>query len=460
MSLGTVISATTRTAKIKIFDTGIRQGAYLELKHPHGPVLAQIIHLSRTADSEIAEATLLGHSDGKGGSFRVETPPDIDAEISYASITLIRDVLGVQSRSKTGLYMGLLYKHNLKVWIDYRPLLTQHVAVIAKTGGGKSYTVGVMCEEIIKRGMPIIVIDPHGEYIQTVYQNDNSKDIARMKRFGILPRGYVDYIREFAPDTTVNPSATPLRFDERNLDVDDIISLTTIGDSEAQKNILERAMYMVKRMYREPSIERLCEYVARERSPAKYRLIREVQRIRTLEIFQDIPTKLRHIVGAGMTIINLKGASEEVQHFCVAKIAKRVFEEAKVGKVPPCFFVIEEAHNFIPESSKTIASKPLYAIASEGRKFGVGLCVVSQRTARVSKSVLAQCGTHFIHKLTNSEDIQAVVESLEGFTTSMAEDIQRLPIGVALVSTIGLPHPVTIEIRPRESKHGGGQKIT
>lgn len=460
MSIGKVISAGTRTASLLIYDVRIPQGTYLELKHPVAPVLAQIVTLNRTEKSETAEADILGHPDGNGGWKRVEIPPDIGAEISHAEPSLIRDVLGVQARSASGLYLGKLYGHDdIRVYVQYPPLISHHVAVIAKTGGGKSYTVGVLVEELLRRGIPIIVIDPHGEYVAAAYQNDSKRDLGRMPGFGVVPRGYYQQIYEYSPDVEANRTAQPLRFDERNLDVDDIVAVSTLGDSEAQRAMLERAMYLCIQTGKEPTFSNLITVVEKERSQAKYRLIRELQRLRTMPLFSDVPTKLQSIVRKGMTIINLRGSSEDVQAVCAARICKRIFEEAKKGKLPPCLIIIEEAHNFAPEMERTIASRPIATIAAEGRKFGVGLCVVSQRTARVSKHVLAQCGTFIIHKLTNTEDLKAVSESLEGFTVSMTDEVQRLPVGVALVSALGLPHPVIVEVRPRESKHGGTQKI-
>jgi DNA helicase HerA-like ATPase len=55
--------------------------------------------------------------------------------------------------------------------------------------------------------------------------------------------------------------------------------------------------------------------------------------------------------------------------------------------------------------------------------------------------------------------LKAISESLEGFTASMLDEVQRLPRGVAVISTMGLPHPIVAEIRPRESKHGGVSKV-
>jgi len=94
-------------------------------------------------------------------------------------------------------------------------------------------------------------------------------------------------------------------------------------------------------------------------------------------------------------------------------------------------------------------------LASEGRKFGLGLAIITQRAAKVDKNVLSQCNTQVILKVTNPNDLKAIIASVEGLTTSMAEEISRLPIGVAIMTGGGLEMPLMVEVRPRETRHGG-----
>ena len=117
--------------------------------------------------------------------------------------------------------------------------------------------------------------------------------------------------------------------------------------------------------------------------------------------------------------------------------------------------VIEEAHNYCPQNENTLCKKSLSTIASEGRKFGLGLMVISQRPAKIDKNVLSQCGTQIVLKVTNPNDLKAIAASMEGLTAGMEQDIQGLPIGTALVVGSGIQTPMLVEVRPRESKHGG-----
>ena len=135
---------------------------------------------------------------------------------------------------------------------------------------------------------------------------------------------------------------------------------------------------------------------------------------------------------------------------------KDLFELRKKNKIPPFFTIIEEAHNYCPERSfgETRCSKILRTVASEGRKFGLGLCVISQRPARVDKSVLSQCTTQIIMKVTNPNDLKAISNSVEGITGESQEEVKNLPIGTAMITGI-VDMPLFVNIRPRMTKHGG-----
>ena len=65
----------------------------------------------------------------------------------------------------------------------------RHVVVAGQTGSGKSYTCAVMVEELLERGVPVVVIDPHGEYLTLSAPNDSPSELAELRRLGLEPRG-------------------------------------------------------------------------------------------------------------------------------------------------------------------------------------------------------------------------------------------------------------------------------
>jgi hypothetical protein len=176
-----------------------------------------------------------------------------------------------------------------------------------------------------------------------------------------------------------------------------------------------------------------------------------------LNIFSDNPTPLNDMVKPGRcSIINLKGYNPELSEIVVFKILKDLFEMRKKGYVPPFFAVIEEAHNFCPERNfgETKCSAILRTIASEGRKFGLGLAIISQRPARVDNNVLSQCNTQIILKVSNPADIKAIAKSVEGMNKQSEEEMVNLPIGTAMVTGV-VDMPLFVNVRIRKSQHGG-----
>ncbi len=166
---------------------------------------------------------------------------------------------------------------------------------------------------------------------------------------------------------------------------------------------------------------------------------------------------MSELVSAGRaSIVNLKGVPPEMQEVVVYKIVNDLFMERKKGNIPPFFLIVEEAQNFCPERSfgEKKSSAILRQVASEGRKFGLGLAVISQRPARLDKSVISQCRTHIILRLSNPNDLRAVSTSVEGLTAETDREIQHLPIGTAIVTGV-VDTPLFVNVRPRKTRHGG-----
>jgi len=185
-------------------------------------------------------------------------------------------------------------------------------------------------------------------------------------------------------------------------------------------------------------------------------LIKGLEKLKENDIFAGKGTRLDDIVNKGRaSIINLRGTPPDMQGFIVDKLASSIFELRKRDKVPPLILFAEEAHNFCPQRGKVECSDTFKTIASEGRKFGLGLGIITQRPAKVDKNVLSQCNTQVILKVTNPNDLKAIEKSVEGMTKGMKDEIKRLPVGEAIVSGAGLSEPLLVQIRPRETKDGG-----
>jgi DNA helicase HerA-like ATPase len=143
---------------------------------------------------------------------------------------------------------------------------------------------------------------------------------------------------------------------------------------------------------------------------------------------------------------------EYIRQELTANIIKQIFEnkkERETKKEKDTIFVIEEAHNFAPEGAGkgNPAGRILKQIASEGRKFRLGLIIITQRPAYVAKDVLAQCSTQAIFRLINNNDLAAISDTVEGISK---EEIARLPnyeTGQAIFTGVAIRQPVIVKIK-------------
>ena len=400
-----------------------------------------------------AQVSVIGFRDDRGLLLVPRTPFRAGEPVYKAEKETIQEVIGLTEDKKHGAYVGLLAGHAVPVYLDINAMVQKHVSILAKTGGGKSYIAGVIIEELMKHHVTTVIIDPHGEY-ETL--REKGKVAGGANRFHVEPRGYGDLLQIFSPDTKVNGGSRPLKFTLSNLDARDILSLTGSGKVRTHLTALRKALDALKAASKSYTIRDIIRVLEREDDPQNASLIDELEYLSEVEIFAQEGTRIDELVVKGKTtIINLKGVAPDIQELVVNRLATAMFELRKVGRIPPMMLVVEESHNFCPQVGQVASSKVFRTLASEGRKFGLGLLVITQRAAKIDKNVLSQCNTQIILKVTNPNDLKAIVSSVEGLTSAMAEEISRLPIGVAIMTGGGLQMPLMVEVRPRETKHGG-----
>jgi len=452
----------------------VERNAFVQVAHDMcGLVLGRVEEIERRTDLSLEKAQLLGSGEPVDIEEKVaasvavigyrddrdllqtpRTPFKAGEPVWRADEEVIKRVLGLRDDKVHGAYVGLLAGHDVRVFLDINAMAQKHVSVLAKTGGGKSYITGVLIEELIKHHVTCVVLDPHGEYTSLA---EKGKVPHNAERFGVEPRGYRESIEVFSPDVKVNPHARPLKFTLSNLDARDILSLTGGGGKlRAHLTALRKALDLLRQTSRDYSMMDIIRVLERDEDPQNASLVDDLEYLAEVDIFAREGTRIDDIVVKGRTtIIDLKGTPPDIQELIVSRLATALFELRKVNRLPPMMLVVEESHNFCPQVGQVSSSKIFRTIASEGRKFGLGLVVVTQRAAKIDKNVLSQCNTQIILKVTNPNDLKAIAASVEGLTAGMEEEIQRLPIGVAIITGAGLQMPMMVEVRPRETRHGG-----
>ncbi len=136
-----------------------------------------------------------------------------------------------------------------------------------------------------------------------------------------------------------------------------------------------------------------------------------------------------------------------------------VREEAQQGTdsyLPyPVFALLEEAHRFAPAGQAVVSTNILKQILSEGRKFGVGIGLITQRPGKLDQDVLSQCMTQIIMRIVNPIDQDTIAKSVEGAGRQLLDELPALTKGQAVISGVGVNTPVMCRVRERITRHGG-----
>lgn len=467
--------AGTSGFKILLSDsTSVHQGEYIKAWHEiDGWVLAQVLSITRFGDSYsveeakngsrkdksgdriIADVTVIGKRDNSG-LLRVPTTPFSPGDPIYkANNELICSSLGLSGRE---MFIGMLEGTDIPVHLNVNSLVQKHCSILAKTGSGKSYTAGVLLEEMLDRKVPLLIIDPHSEYASLKEEGAIRTEVAN--RFKVSPRSYAQHVTVYTPaNKTLNPKADEVfRLNGMNLTAKELSEAFPNNFTSTHLGILYETIDKIKAEMETYTLDEIIFEVKNNDSKAKWNVISLLEEIRETGILSTNPTSIEDLVQPGRaSIIDFKGVAPDIQSMIVARLCSTLFEARKMNTIPPGMLVVEEAHNYAPEKgfSKTLSSDVLRTIASEGRKFGLGMMVISQRPARVDKNILSQCGTQIIMKVTNPNDLKAISKGLEGVSSYVEDELMRLPPGVAMLVSTDIERPILVDIRVRKSKHGG-----
>jgi hypothetical protein len=440
-----VLSGRITTKRISFeAEARVKKMEYVSLKDPEGHwILALVDSVVRVGDKTMVKARVVGYRDERSMLKAPGVPFITGTPVFYAEKDFIREVLGLE---KKGLNIGLLEGYKIEIFLPPEHLIKKHVGVLAKTGSGKSYVAGVLLEEFIEKGIPIVILDPHGEYHTLKKENRNKDEMSLMKNYGIKPKGYKERVAVMGTDK--------IKLNTR-LTSEELFQVLPTKISSSQKGLLYSAVKNLEGT--EYNLRDIIDEVHASKSNAKWGLISLLEYLQGTGVFSPNPTKAEDLVKKGIvSVLDLKDAKPEVQQIIAMKITEELFHARKFDKIPPFLLVVEEAHNFCPERGfgEVASSKVMRTVASEGRKFGMGLCIISQRPARVDKSVLSQCNSQIILKVTNPNDLKAIVDSVEGVTPGLKEEIKDLPIGMAMVVGV-TENPLLVDVRIRKSQHGG-----
>jgi uncharacterized protein len=166
------------------------------------------------------------------------------------------------------------------------------------------------------------------------------------------------------------------------------------------------------------------------------------------------------------TVLQLSDIEQNEQQVIVASLLRRI-NKARMDVVRqavssgenyinyPVFTLLEESHRYAPAGAAVVSTNILKQILSEGRKFGVGIGLITQRPGKLDQDVLSQCMTQIIMRIVNPIDQDTIAKTVEGAGRAMLAELPALTKGQAIISGVGVNTPVMCKIRKRLTKHGG-----
>ncbi|MFA6458500.1 MAG: ATP-binding protein [Patescibacteria group bacterium] len=160
------------------------------------------------------------------------------------------------------------------------------------------------------------------------------------------------------------------------------------------------------------------------------------------KIIGDLDTLIQEWVGAEkpITILDLSSIPSEIMGSISGSLLSIIYEflywgqnEDVGGRKTPILLVLEEAHNYLKSGENSIASRTVQKIAKEGRKYGSGLLLVTQRPSELDETVLSQCGSVIALRMTNSNDRGRIKNFVEDSLNELVELLPSLRTGEGLI---------------------------
>lgn len=163
-----------------------------------------------------------------------------------------------------------------------------------------------------------------------------------------------------------------------------------------------------------------------------------------------------------ITVIDLSGAPSDVLSLVTGTVLRIVYDtlfwSADLpigGRNQPLLIVLEEAHLFLPEGRESTAQRTVAKIAKEGRKYGVGLMLVTQRPTELDSTALSQCGTMIALRLTNAADRARVGAAMPDDLANFTALLPALRTGEAIMTGEALPIPSRVRLPEAPNKAVG-----
>lgn len=423
---------------------------------------------------EIYEVTVdvIGYFHAALGFINPRITPDPGAKVYLADDQTLKQVLNKkQPNDIGGAYVGSLLLRDLEavpIALDVKELVSTHMAILAGTGSGKSYTAGVLVEELLlpKNRAAVLIFDPHGEY----------GTLAQLRGHSAFTTadGYAPKVKVLKPED--------VRIRISSLDYYDILSLLP-EMSDRQQSILHKAFDLVRRHRQGDYRWNIQDLIAAVRqvdsqetedgdiklgssAPALEWKLERMERSPYFHAFEHLAPKDLFEPGQ-VTVLQMNEISQDEQQVICAAVLrqasharmntqKELIAPGDENYLPyPIFILLEEAHRFAPAHEPSRCKAVIRTILSEGRKFGLGVGLITQRPGKLDADVLSQCMSQFIMRIVNPIDQDSLKYGVESAGRDLLKELPALTKGQVIIAGACVNTPVLCQVRKRLTDHGG-----
>ena len=394
---------------------------------------------------------------------------------------------------KMGQYTSL----SNKIFMD---VVRSHVVLIAgKRGSGKSYTLGVLAEELsslpkeVSQNIASLIFDTMGIYWTMKFPNEKDKDL--LKEWELNPKSlptkvfvpFGHYEKYFSKGIPIDEK---FALDINEMTAEDWVLTFGLDIINPVAVLIERTINKLKEKEIE-SINQIISEIEKDKKTSnetKNAAAGLFEAASTWGIFSNEntkPTKITDLIESGKTTVldlstyNSVG-SFNVRALVISLVSRKMFNERMIARkkeeiesvskglsysgleekkeTPLVWMMIDEAHEFLPLNEKTLSTDALIQILREGRQPGISLVLATQQPGQIHRDVMTQSDLVISHRVTSAPDLEALNKIMQSYLLdSIKQYMDNLPTlkGSAIILDDNSERIYPMRIRPRFTWHGG-----
>ena len=470
MVVGICVGETSLTEVTFISDKMPQVGEYVTIEYDGKKVLGMIENLVRGNDAlnidindfkAIRQISKIGAEDNYiRGKVKIlgdvndnlklpRTPVLPGTEIKLADAEILKEIFKVTNPIKLG---ALVNQSDVEVNVEANPILSRHLAILAMTGAGKSNTVAVLIDQLLGYSVPVFIFDMHGEYKDAEFPNGNVNVIK--------PKINPQYMTFYEIKKLVNiPSNGYIQ--ERHFRRAFKKAKEMLSDGVAHTNNFLQIIYDI--------LEADSQVEGSDKQIVDVMNKIDDSMDRYSNLFDQYTGNILTSIKAHANVLDLSQVDESVASVLVSHILRNSLQRSKNAAHSgnkkelldnSIFFILEEAHILAPNKRDSDSKRWIQRVAREGRKFGLGLCLVSQSPKTVDHDALSQMNNMIILRLVEPEDQRHVQSASESLSQDLINQLPSLNVGEAIVLGLMTRVPTLVKIdKFKGRRHGDDMDI-